>query len=357
MTRRTVTSRLSDNIIEILKDIGPVLYYGSYWVTYALKSFPDEELREVASQCASRQEMRIVEERMHSLMALHHPNIVECKQVFVHNSLLYYRTKHYSRSLEHEMRQNLREGRRMSEEQILHVACQIAQGLAYLHDPKKKSRTGYPLPVISHGDVCPANILVSESKDQFVLANCGVWCNKLFGLVSTISKSYTAPEVLCGQEGNPAADMWSLGVVIYELSTGKLNEPGGERGWGELSEVPSEHLKQVLSHLLLVNPAERATAKELSAIIDGLGRLVSNQTNEYQCSSLTVRQNKHDFTNQEPEATPLYVLLSSGAKALVDAVCESGMDATGLGISWSRRSGKEASAHVTRRKECWTPKM
>lgn len=126
MTRRVVTNGFSDSFTGILKDMVLVLHYSSYWVTYALKSFPDEELREVALQCTSRQELMIVEERIRSLMALHHPNIVKCMRAFVCNSLLYCRTKRYNRPFEHKRKQNLRESCRMSEGRMLYVVCQIA---------------------------------------------------------------------------------------------------------------------------------------------------------------------------------------------------------------------------------------
>lgn len=80
-------------------------------------------------------------------------------------------------------------------------------------------------------------------------------------------------------------------------------------------------------------PAERATAKELGAIITGLRQPVRNQTNEHSCSLVDMRQDKNDFTNQKPEAVTLCVLLSGGSKVLVSAVCESSMDTAGLDTS------------------------
>lgn len=76
-----------------------------------------------------------------------------------------------------------------------------------------------------HRDVKPANVMVSrdgevklmdfgiaKDEDDPALTRAGM----LVG-----SPSYMAPEVLGGEEAGPAADVWALGVTLYELVAGE----------------------------------------------------------------------------------------------------------------------------------------
>ncbi len=76
-----------------------------------------------------------------------------------------------------------------------------------------------------HRDVKPANVMVSregevklmdfgiaKGEDDASLTRAGM----LVG-----SPSYMAPEVLAGEEAGPPADVWALGVSMYELLTGE----------------------------------------------------------------------------------------------------------------------------------------
>lgn len=354
-----------DSTDKILGDMGSVIYCGSYWATYALKSFPDEEIQEVASQCRSRHEMEIVEEEARSLIALHHPNVAACKQAFVHNSLLYYRIKRYSRSLEYELRQTLREGRLMSEERILQVAHQVTQGLAYLHDPGRRDNAGRPLPAIVHGDVCPSNILINE-EDQFVLANCGVWRSDLLGRVPARSRPYIAPEVLLGKAHSCAADMWSLGAVLYELATGKsvvsCNYPGASHVWADngpadLSEVSSNRIRRVLNCLLQLDPGERATARELDGIIGELKICTGDRIMVVRILDISKTRDMPNHIGAEHPTSTARLLLSNGARALVDAVCEGGLDSTGVCLKQQHERRDDATVHSARLDGNHLPKM
>lgn len=102
--------------------------------------------------------------------------------------------------------------RRFSEEQVKFLSAQILVALGYLHANK-----------IVHRDLKPENVLVDETgyikladfglakflqQDQAAKSFCG-------------TAEYLAPEILDMKGHGFAVDWWTLGVLIYEMVTGR----------------------------------------------------------------------------------------------------------------------------------------
>mmetsp|Transcript_112914 Transcript_112914/g.200067 ORF Transcript_112914/g.200067 Transcript_112914/m.200067 type:complete len:669 (-) Transcript_112914:147-2153(-) len=103
-----------------------------------------------------------------------------------------------------------RRGRRFPEDVAQHYFVQTARGLQYLH-----SRN------IVHRDLKPENLLVNHD-DVLKIADFG-WCAVSDNMRTTFcgTLDYLAPEMVQGQGHNHTLDLWSLGVLLYEMVVGR----------------------------------------------------------------------------------------------------------------------------------------
>ncbi|MEM9291896.1 MAG: serine/threonine-protein kinase [Acidobacteriota bacterium] len=90
------------------------------------------------------------------------------------------------------------------------IGADLASALATVHEAG-----------LVHCDVKAANVLIEEGTDRVVLVDFGIG-----RAVTTVGRPagtplYLAPEVLNGQPPGPPADVYSLGVLVYFLLTGR----------------------------------------------------------------------------------------------------------------------------------------
>jgi len=115
----------------------------------------------------------------------------------------------------HSCAELLRDHGPMEVEQAVDVISQACRGLDYAH------RNG-----VVHRDVKPGNLLVSDS-DVVKLADFGIARATDQSSITQVGSvlgtaAYLAPEQARGEEAGPRADLYSLGVVAYQLLTGRL---------------------------------------------------------------------------------------------------------------------------------------
>ena len=143
--------------------------------------------------------------------ALNHPNIITVHEVAEHDSRIFIALEYVEGSSLRE----LMDRNELTYDSCLDILLQVCEGLNTAHQAK-----------LIHRDIKPGNIVVDRNRRvrilDFGLAK-GEGDTQLTQAGMTIGTiSYMSPEQGQGQEPDHRSDMFSLGVVMYEMLTGKL---------------------------------------------------------------------------------------------------------------------------------------
>jgi len=145
-------------------------------------------------------------------------------------------------SLKTRLQDMAKEGQMLAREEVIRVVTAVANALDYAH------RRG-----TVHRDVKPANIMFTQDG-EVVLTDFGI--AKMVNVVGLTASgaiigtpAYMAPEQGIGQGGGERADIYSLGVVLYQLVTGHLPF-SAETPIG----VVFKHINEPLTSPTVINP-------------------------------------------------------------------------------------------------------
>jgi len=179
---------------------------------------------------------------------------------------------------------------RLEAGRLLKIAVQVAEGLGVAHEHR-----------VIHGDIKPENIIVQESGRVKLLdfgiarqaAAETVTMTRTAGSSGSSSEgriagtlAYLAPEQWLGQKIDHRADLFSLGVMLYEAAAGHRPFPGPSATSlmsQILHEAPAplgssapgvpQELARIIHRLLEKRPAERhQSAREAEGELAGLAR-------------------------------------------------------------------------------------
>jgi serine/threonine-protein kinase len=205
-----------------------------------------------------------VRECFRAVSVLQHPNIEAMFELGEHDGNSYIVMEYLEgKSLGH----TIRSGVSLSLLQKLNIVLQVAKALEHAHDKG-----------IIHRAIEPENImLMSDSKVKIVgfdvtyLTHLHVETMTRVGMF--IGKvPYASPEQLNSPPVDARSDIFSLGVVLYQLLTGKL--PFGAENSGEVVQKILQESPAPLSRFGVVKPME------LQPLINGL--LAKQRTERYQ---------------------------------------------------------------------------
>lgn len=163
---------------------------------------------------------------------LNHPNIVTIYDVGETDDIAYIAMEFLEGQSLQEL---LKSGASLSYHRISEIVAQIADGLAYAQ------RFG-----IVHRDIKPANIMITQTGQakitDFGIAHLPSGSKTEAGTILG-SPKYMSPEQIVGKSVDSRSDIFSLGVVLYEMLTGKVPFDGESIStimYRVLNEIPAE---------------------------------------------------------------------------------------------------------------------
>ena len=157
-------------------------------------------------------------------LVLQHANIVQVFDI-AHTDDTYFIVMEYVDGVDLKALMEWRRkiNRRIPIAHSLYDIMEFCKGLSYAHE-LLNPETGKPLGLV-HRDISPPNVLISKQGEVKVVD---------FGLAKATSQiettdpgvvkgkmSYLSPEAARGEEVNAAADIFAVGILLYEMLTGK----------------------------------------------------------------------------------------------------------------------------------------
>ncbi len=207
----------------------------------ALKFLPSQMI------ATEEEKARFIQEAK-AASSMNHPNVCTIYSIEEYNNQLFI-------SMEYIEGVTLRSNKQpLSEKRILDIGIQVAEGLAAAHDKG-----------IVHRDIKPENIMIRKDGIvqimDFGLAklreNTGI--SRLTKAGTTMgTMGYMSPEQVQGLDVDHRTDIFSLGVVLYELITGE-------------SPFKGVHETAIMYEIVNVDPPPVSTVKEgIDPQLDGI---------------------------------------------------------------------------------------
>jgi serine/threonine protein kinase len=281
-----------------------------------------------------------------ALRDLNHPNIVKLLDAIEHEAQ-HYLVMEYVTGGDLE---GLIKKERLPIKEILNLCIDLSDALTRAHKLN-----------IVHRDLKPANMLLSEDG-TLRLADFGVAhlgnshrVTQAGSAVGTLA--YIAPEALQGQEVDVRADIWSFGVILFEMIAGQHPFEGNTLIWDIMNgNVPDLEQLAPDAPIMLVDlvyrmlqvdlnnriPSVRNIGADLESLLQGrsntsIASPVIQRFDTLESQIITVPKHNlpHDlsaFVGREAELMEVDNLIKQPQNRLITIVAQGGMGKTRLGI-------------------------
>ncbi|KAK9815615.1 hypothetical protein WJX72_006892 [[Myrmecia] bisecta] len=218
-----------------------------------------------ASSFRSIAQIEQVQDEINVLSGLKHPNIIRLLDMHFAANIFYFVMEFASGGslIEYVRKQ---EGHRLQEAEAKRIFEQVIDAVDYCHRRR-----------VIHRDLKPENILLDDSGNVKV-ADFG-----LAGITTPFSGNlrsacgtpeFTAPEIVRGKEyDGSSVDIWSLGVILYELMQGHLPFKAPTQSglfksivagtYAPLPEAASPECRNLVAKMLTGNAEKRITMDEI----------------------------------------------------------------------------------------------
>jgi serine/threonine protein kinase/Tfp pilus assembly protein PilF len=148
--------------------------------------------------------------------ALNHPHILNVYEIDEQNGMMFLVMEYLEGETLKDHLNGLKSGPGLPYKQALEWTSLIAKGLKAAHDKN-----------IVHRDIKPQNIMLTGGASNIKIMDFGLAKLKSgAGLTKTGTSlgtlSYMSPEQVQGIATDQRSDIWSLGIVLYEMLTGEL---------------------------------------------------------------------------------------------------------------------------------------
>jgi serine/threonine-protein kinase len=237
--------------------------------------------------------------------SLSHPNIVTIYDVGVHENKTFI-------AMEYVEGKTLREVIKSEEltiERITDISVQICEGLNEAHSKG-----------ITHRDIKPENILIDE-KGKVKIVDFGL--AKLKNVTKEITKEdstlgtlkYMSPEQIRNQKVDHRTDIWSFGVILYEMITGKYPFQG-EYDASIFYSIINQNPEPLARYKTDINEGfqriiDKALDKETDTRYQHIDDLLSDLIREKKVSSGSIFITKDSYERSKKPKKKKYIIAAS----------------------------------------------
>uniref|UniRef100_F6W940 non-specific serine/threonine protein kinase n=2 Tax=Ciona intestinalis TaxID=7719 RepID=F6W940_CIOIN len=223
----------------------------------APKNAPKKVLKRVMVETENIGNKSVVRTEAALLAKLSHPYIVKFHESFFDKNIFCIISEYCEGGdLADQIEKLEKSDRAFGDQMVEKIAYQLLCALNYLHTKK-----------VLHRDLKPANVLLKGGDVK--LTDFGV--SKKLGVQEYLTKTltgtilYVAPEILEEKPYSTKCDLWSLGVVFYEICTLKHPFESNIAAilTGSLPTLPNQAHQRILSKMLVRQTDQRCNAIDI----------------------------------------------------------------------------------------------